>query len=60
MKATSHTRTTVTLHLEKVEAEYLRDLTQNYVGTNPEDETQEEKRIRHEVFNWLKTALDES
>lgn len=46
------------VQLTEAEARYIRDLTQNYLGKSPQEETLEQQNIRQELFIKFKEVLD--
>lgn len=46
------------VQLNKREASFLRDITQNYMGENPQDEPLAQQNIRYEIFTKFKEILD--
>ena len=57
MKATRHVHTTYTIEMSEEEAQYLRALTQNYMGTVRGSESSPERELRHAIYNGLNAAL---
>jgi len=48
----------VFLTLSEYQARYLQGLTQNYLGGNPRDESDQNARARESIFTALKDALE--
>jgi len=48
---------TLTLKLDEDDLKYLRGITQNYIGENPSDENQNDKRVRLALFVASSRAL---
>ncbi len=46
------------LHLDEDEMNYLKNLTQNCLGSNPANEPGRDKEIRSSIFHALKVGLD--
>ena len=50
----------IVLNLSAEEADYIKGMTQNYMGEYPEDETEEYKSIRESIFEALFNAKREN
>jgi hypothetical protein len=48
----------ITLNLNEKEAEWLKGLTQNYLGQSKKHEHPENKKIRESIFTCLKKGLE--